>query len=99
MAQLSTGPPRFSCPARKPAFYPPAFPAKHFLEYYTQHLNSIEINYTFRRVPSVKTIEYCQVGFITHSFRQRTGICCPGLTVNFFASLLKSISSFCRREI
>ena len=36
----------------KPDFYPPKLPAKKFLEYYATRLNSVEINFTFRQLPS-----------------------------------------------
>jgi uncharacterized protein YecE (DUF72 family) len=36
----------------KPDFYPPKLPAKKFLEYYATQLNSVEINFTFRQLPS-----------------------------------------------
>ncbi|HVW77161.1 MAG TPA: DUF72 domain-containing protein [Alloacidobacterium sp.] len=36
----------------KPDFYPKSVPAKKFLEYYATQLNSVEVNYTFRSLPS-----------------------------------------------
>jgi uncharacterized protein YecE (DUF72 family) len=39
----------------KPDFYPPKIPAKKFLEYYATRLNSVEVNYTFRTLPSATT--------------------------------------------
>jgi len=36
----------------KPGFYPPAVPQRKFLEYYGTHLNSVEVNYTFRQLPT-----------------------------------------------
>ena len=47
----------FAYPAWKPAFYPKNVPAKGFLEYYATRLNSVEVNYTFRRLPSAKVLE------------------------------------------
>ncbi len=44
-------------PAWKPEFYPPKTPTKKFLEYYATRLNSVEVNYTFRQLPSRTTIE------------------------------------------
>jgi uncharacterized protein YecE (DUF72 family) len=41
----------------KPDFYPAEVPAKKFLDYYSRRLNSVEINYTFRHLPSAKTLE------------------------------------------
>jgi uncharacterized protein YecE (DUF72 family) len=36
----------------KPGFYPPGLAQKKFLEYYATQLNSVEVNYTFRQVPT-----------------------------------------------
>jgi uncharacterized protein YecE (DUF72 family) len=36
----------------KPGFYPQAFPQRKFLEYYATQLNSVEVNYTFRQLPT-----------------------------------------------
>jgi uncharacterized protein YecE (DUF72 family) len=36
----------------KPGFYPQALPQKKFLEYYATQLNSVEVNYTFRQLPT-----------------------------------------------
>ena len=47
----------FHIPAWKPAFYPKDVPSKKFLEYYATRLNSVEVNYTFRQLPSAKTLE------------------------------------------
>jgi uncharacterized protein YecE (DUF72 family) len=57
MAQLFAGTSGFSYPAWKPAFYPKEVPAKGFLAHYASRLNSVEINYTFRQLPSGKTLE------------------------------------------
>jgi uncharacterized protein YecE (DUF72 family) len=43
-------------PSWKPEFYPPSVPAKKFLEYYATRLNSVEVNYTFRSLPSEATV-------------------------------------------
>lgn len=50
MAQLFAGTSGFSYPAWKPDFYPKEVPSKKFLEYYATRLNSVEANYTFRRL-------------------------------------------------
>ena len=39
-------------PSWKPDFYPSKLPAKKFLEFYATQLNSVEVNYTFRALPS-----------------------------------------------
>jgi uncharacterized protein YecE (DUF72 family) len=57
MAQLFAGTSGFSYPAWKPDFYPKDLPAKRFLEHYASRLNSVEVNYTFRQLPSAKTLE------------------------------------------
>jgi uncharacterized protein YecE (DUF72 family) len=57
MAQLFAGTSGFSYPAWKPEFYPKDLPAKRFLEHYASRLNSVEVNYTFRQLPSAKTLE------------------------------------------
>jgi uncharacterized protein YecE (DUF72 family) len=36
----------------KPEFYPKEIPQKKFLEYYATQLNSVEVNYTFRQLPT-----------------------------------------------
>ena len=36
----------------KPDFYPQRLPEKKFLEYYATQLNSVEVNYTFQRLPT-----------------------------------------------
>ena len=57
MATLYAGTSGFAYPAWKPGFYPAKLPAKQFLHHYAQRLNSVEINYTFRRLPSASTLQ------------------------------------------
>lgn len=57
MAQLYAGTSGFAYPAWKPRFYPKEVPAKRFLEHYATRLNSVEINYTFRRLAAETTLE------------------------------------------
>src|SRR5512146_338485 len=40
----------------KPAFFPEKLPSKRFLEYYATQLNAVELNATFRRMPSASAI-------------------------------------------
>ena len=40
----------------KPGFYPAKLPARKFLEHYTTRLNSVEVNYTFRQLPTAAMI-------------------------------------------
>ena len=57
MAKLFCGTSGFSYPGWKPAFYPEKLAAKKFLSHYATRLNAVEINYTFRRLPSASTIQ------------------------------------------
>ena len=57
MATLYAGTSGFAYPAWKPAFYPAKTPANQFLKLYSARLNCVEINYTFRRLPSASTLE------------------------------------------
>lgn len=57
MATLYAGTSGFAYPAWKPGFYPAKLPAKQFLKHYATRLNCVEINYTFRRLPSGATLK------------------------------------------
>ena len=57
MPQLYAGSSGFAYPSWKPTFYPAKLPAAKFLEHYATRLNAVEINYTFRRLPSASTLE------------------------------------------
>jgi len=57
MAPIWFGTSGFSYKEWKPIFYPEGLPEKQFLQYYSSRLNSVEIDYTFYRMPSAKTIE------------------------------------------
>ena len=57
MATLYAGTSGFAYPAWKPGFYPAKLPSKQFLGHYAGRLNSVEINYTFRRLPAAATLE------------------------------------------
>jgi len=57
MATLFAGASGFAYPAWKPDFYPQKLAQARFLEHYATRLNSVEINYTFRRTPSASTLE------------------------------------------
>jgi uncharacterized protein YecE (DUF72 family) len=41
----------------KPDFYPAKTPSSKFLEYYSSQLNCVEVNYTYRARPAVKTLQ------------------------------------------
>src|SRR5262245_16356684 len=47
----------FSYKEWRPLFYPADLPEKQFLQFYSSQLNSVEIDYTFYRMPNAKTIE------------------------------------------
>jgi uncharacterized protein YecE (DUF72 family) len=68
MATLYAGTSGFAYPAWKPGFYPAKLPSNQFLKHYSQRLNCVEINYTFRRLPSESTltnwVEATQPGFV-----------------------------------
>ena len=57
VAQLYAGTSGFAYASWKPQFYPADVPSKRFLGYYASRLNSVEINYTFRRLPAAATLE------------------------------------------
>src|SRR5512136_2848954 len=52
MSTLYAGTSGWSYPAWKPQFYPAKTPSNKFLAYYATRLNSVELNYTFRRFAS-----------------------------------------------
>ena len=56
-ARLYAGTSGWAYPTWKPAFYPAGTPAKRFLEFYATQLTSVEVNYTFRTLPSAKILE------------------------------------------
>ena len=56
MATLYAGTSGYAYPAWKPGFYPEDVPATRFLQHYSSRLNCVEINYTFRHMPSEKTL-------------------------------------------
>jgi uncharacterized protein YecE (DUF72 family) len=81
----------------KPLFYPAKLPAAKFLSYYSTRLNSVEVNYTFRSLPTEKLlgrwIDAASPDFkfafkahqgITHFRRLRDA---SGLALDFIASL------------
>ncbi|HXC97454.1 MAG TPA: DUF72 domain-containing protein [Edaphobacter sp.] len=56
-ARLFVGTSGWAYPTWKPDFYPASTPAKRFLEYYATKLTSVEVNYTFRALPTSKMLE------------------------------------------
>jgi uncharacterized protein YecE (DUF72 family) len=57
MPSLFAGTSGFAYPAWKPDFYPAKLSQKNFLSHYATRLNAVEINYTFRHLPSTATLE------------------------------------------
>jgi uncharacterized protein YecE (DUF72 family) len=57
MPTLFAGTSGFAYPTWKPDFYPAKLAQKNFLSHYATRLNAVEINYTFRHLPSTKTLE------------------------------------------
>ena len=41
----------------KGLFYPQKLPAKQMLHFYSEHFRTVEINYTFRRLPTASVLE------------------------------------------
>jgi uncharacterized protein YecE (DUF72 family) len=57
MATLYAGTSGFAYASWKPTFYPQKLKAADFLAHYATRLNCVEINYTFRRLPSAGTLQ------------------------------------------
>jgi uncharacterized protein YecE (DUF72 family) len=92
----------FSYKEWRPKFYPEDLSDKQFLRYYSSRLNSVEIDYTFYRMPSVKTIEAWNAATpenfrftlkasqqITH--RQRLKV--PSDALDYFLSVVPGLGS------
>lgn len=56
MGKLYAGTSGWAYPQWKPDFYPAKLAAAKFLGYYSSRLNSVELNYTFRRFPTDKLL-------------------------------------------
>ncbi len=56
MPHVFAGTSGFAYASWKPDFYPQKLPAAKFLEFYSGRLNCVEVNYTFRTLPSVSTL-------------------------------------------
>ena len=57
MAKVYAGTSGWSYASWKPDFYPAKLASAKFLSYYGTRLNSVEVNYTFRRFPTEKLLE------------------------------------------
>jgi uncharacterized protein YecE (DUF72 family) len=54
---LFVGTSGWAYPTWKPGFYPAKTPATKFLGYYASRLTSVEVNYTFRTLPTAKMLD------------------------------------------
>src|SRR5262249_9652170 len=57
MARIWFGTSGFRYKEWKPNFYPADLPENEFLQYYSSHFNSVEIDYTFYRMPSARLLD------------------------------------------
>lgn len=57
MARIYAGTSGWSYASWKPVFYPAKLASAKFLSYYATRLNSVEVNYTFRRFPTERLLE------------------------------------------
>jgi uncharacterized protein YecE (DUF72 family) len=46
----------YSYPEWKGSFYPQKLPAKQMLSYYSEHFKTVEINYTFKHLPTASVV-------------------------------------------
>ena len=56
-SRIFAGTSGWAYPAWKPDFYPAGTSAKRFLEFYSSQLSSVEVNYTFRALPTATMLE------------------------------------------
>lgn len=56
MGQVYAGTSGWAYTSWKPAFYPQKLPSAKFLPHYSERLNTVEVNYTFRRFPTEKLL-------------------------------------------
>ena len=57
MTQVRIGTSGWAYTSWKPEFYPAKTPSSKFLAYYATQLNCVEVNYTFRQRPALKTLQ------------------------------------------
>src|SRR4029077_11136128 len=55
--RLYVGTSGFSYPELKGSFYPRDLPSKQMLRYYSERLRTVEINSTFKRLPTASVLE------------------------------------------
>jgi len=56
-ANLFAGTSGWAYPSWKPGFYPKTVPARAFLHFYATQLTSVEVNYTFRTLPTAAQLQ------------------------------------------
>jgi len=84
-------------PSWKPGFYPAKRPSAKFLNHYATRLNTVEVNYTFRRFPTEKLlrgwIENTPAGFHSRSRRTRKSRMLPRLrdVADFTSDFVRSL--------
>lgn len=66
--RLFVGTSGWAYPTWKPEFYPDGLGAKRFLTFYASQMNSVEVNYTFRELPTAKVVEEW-LGAVPDGFR------------------------------
>src|SRR5437868_7524377 len=102
MAPIWFGTSGFSYKEWRPSFYPADLSDKQFLHHYATRLNSVEIDYTFYRMPSAKTIEAWKAATPEHfkftlkasqqiTHRQRLKI--PSDALDYFLSVVPGLES------
>ncbi len=102
MARIWLGTSGFSYKEWRPLFYPEGLPEKQFLQHYSSRLNSVEIDYTFYRMPSEKVIQAWKAATpedfrftlkasqqITH--RQRLKV--PSEALDYFVNVVPGLES------
>jgi uncharacterized protein YecE (DUF72 family) len=102
MAMIWFGTSGFSYKEWRPLFYPQDLSDKKFLEYYASRLNSVEIDYTFYRMPNAKTIDAWRNSTPEHfrftlkasqqiTHRQRLKL--PSEALDYFLSVVPGLES------
>jgi uncharacterized protein YecE (DUF72 family) len=102
MARIWLGTSGFSYKEWRAAFYPEGLSDKQFLKYYSSRLNSVEIDYTFYRMPSAQTVENWKNATPEHfkftlkasqqiTHRQRLKI--PSEALDYFMSVVPGLES------
>lgn len=102
MAPIWFGTSGFSYKEWRPKFYPEGLSDKQFLQYYSRQLNSVEIDYTFYRMPTVKTLEAWKTATPEHfkftlkasqqiTHRQRLKV--PSEALDYFVNVVPNLES------